>query len=221
MRNLWFTAVAVAGVVFSPLAVAGFNEGVAAFEGEHYEQALAELLPLAQAGDISAMSYVGLVYDEGQDDIARALPWYQRAAARNEPRAEARLGELYDQGKGVPQDTQKALDWYERAAAQGNDEAQAALGDHYHNDLDDSVNAAYYYGLAAAQGNADAQYALGLMLLGERGVPADIPRAWMYFTLAASDSDDAAQARDVLELRMKTADLASGKRQLDAWNRSH
>jgi len=221
MRKWWFTALAVAGATVSPLVVAGFNEGVAAFEDEHYEQALSELLPLAQAGDVAAMSYVGQVYDEGMDDIGHALPWYQRAAAHNEPQAEARLGELYDEGKGVPQDTQQALDWYERAAAQGNDEAQAALGDHYLNDLNDSVNAAYYYGLAAAQGNSDAQYALGLMLLGEPGVPADIPKAWMYFTLAASDNDDAAQARDVLELRMKPAELASGKSLLNQWNSSH
>lgn len=221
MRKWWFsTAFAVAGVA-STTAQAGFSEGVAAFEDEHYEQALAELMPLAQSGDVAAMSYVGMVYDEGQDDVKSALPWYQRAAARNDAQAEARLGELYDSGKGVPQDTQQALEWYERAAAQGNDEAQAALGDHYHNDLDDNVNAAYYYGLSAAQGNTDAQYALGLMLLGETGVARDLPRAWMYFTLAASDSDDAAQARDVLELRMKAADLAAGHKLLDDWHRSH
>lgn len=221
MRNWWLRAIALAGLATPCMALAGFNEGVAAFEDEHYEQALAELLPLAQSGDVASMSYVGMVYDEGLDDIGRALPWYQRAAARNEPQAEARLGELYDEGKGVPQDTQQALDWYERAAAQGNDEAQAALGDHYHNDLDDNVNAAYYYGLAAAQGNSDAQYALGLMLLGEPGVPRDVARAWMYFSLAASDSDDAAQARDVLELRMKPAEMAAGHKLLVQWNASH
>lgn len=218
MRKLWTTTLVA---MVSPLAFAGFNEGVAAFESEHYQQALAEFQPLAQTGDVSAMCYLGMVYDEGLDNIAAALPWYLRAASHNDAQAEARLGELYDEGRGVPQDTQKALDLYERAAAQGNDEAQAALGDHYRKDLDDNVNAAYYYNLAAAQGNVDAQYALGLLLLGEPGVPRDIPRAWMFFSLAATDSDDAAQARDVLELRMKPADLTAGKQLLADWNRRH
>jgi TPR repeat protein len=202
-------------------ARAGLAEGIAAFESERYDKAVAELTPLAQAGNPEAMRYLAEVYDDGLGNVAKALPWYQRAAGKGEPRAEARLGELYDKGHGVPRDTDMALDWYGKAAAQGDDEAEAALGDHYHNDLNDNAMAAHYYGLAAAQGNTDARYSLGLLLLGEPGVARDVSRAWLYLSLAAAELDEAGEARDVLELRMSPAEMAAARKLLDDWKKSH
>ena len=221
MRKIVRVLMAVLGLGMALPASAGLAEGIAAFEAEHYEQAIAELTPLAQAGDPQAMRHLAEVYDEGLGNVAKALPWYEKAAARGEPRAEARLGELYDKGDGVTQDIELALDWYGKAATQGDDEAEAALGDHCHNDLNDNAGAAHYYALAAAQGNTDAQYALGLLLLGESGVPRDITHAWLYFSLAASDVDDAAEARDVLELRMQPAELAAASKLLVDWKKTH
>lgn len=214
--------VMVSGMVVSPAVLAGFDEGVSAFENEDYGTALTEFLPLAQAGKVEAMTFLARTYDEGLEAVDKALPWYQKAAAKGDPEAQTRLGQLYDDGEGVEQDTEQAIAWYEKAAAQGDDEAQYLLGLHYDDDLNDNATAAKYYGLAAEQGNTDAEYRLGLLLLGEPGVSRHAVRAWLYLSLAAeAEHEDAGQARDVLELDMKAPELAQAKKMLVDWKAAH
>src|SRR5690606_10192661 len=55
----------------------------------------------------------------GVTDIDRAVEFYQQAADKGVPDAQARLGDLYDTGKGVPQDRPQAVRWYRKAAEQG------------------------------------------------------------------------------------------------------
>lgn len=224
MRKVMLAAVAAVGMVVAPLALAGFEDGVAAFESEHFEKAVAELTPLAQAGKIEAMTYLARAYDEGLDDLAKALPWYEKAAGKGDPKAQNRLAQLYDDGQGVAQDTDKALDWYTKAAAQGNDDAQVALGEHYRDDLSDNQTAARYFTQAADKDNPDAQYQLGLLLLGEPGVKRSVPQAWMYLSLAAEnadDADEATQARDVLELEMSATETEQARKLLHDWKQNH
>ena len=49
-------------------------------------------------------------------------------AEQGDAEAQYNLGEMYDTGKGVPQDFMMARGWYERAAVQGHADAQSALG---------------------------------------------------------------------------------------------
>ena len=62
--------------------------------------------------------------------VCRATPqaarlWLQKAANKNNPKAELFLGTIYFQGDGVPRDYQQAMGWYKKAAAHGNPERRA------------------------------------------------------------------------------------------------
>jgi hypothetical protein len=83
----------------------------------------------------------------------------QTQAAQGEAKAQSRLGELYRDGQGVPQNYTKARQWYEKAAAQGYADAQLALGMLYYNGLgvpQDYTMARQWYEQAAAQGRLGA-----------------------------------------------------------------
>lgn len=206
-----------------PLPVfAGLNEGIAAYEEGDFDQAVTELLPLARAGDANAMTWLGKTYAEGMDKPAQAVPWYLKAAQKGNVEAQVRLGELYAEGEGLEQDEEQAVFWFEQAAALDDDEAQLALGIHYQESLADNLTALGWFEKSAGQGNADAQYHLGLLLLGEPGVTRQPARAWMFLSLAAEASvDEAAEARDVLELGMSPEELADARRRLQEWQQKH
>jgi TPR repeat protein len=77
--------------------------------------------------------------------------------------AQANLGYLYAEGKGVKQDSAEAAKWYRKAAEQGWASAQANLGYLYAQGKgvkQDSAEAAKWYRKAAEQGDTDAQKAL-------------------------------------------------------------
>ncbi len=198
------------------------DAGVLAFESEQFDIALKEFTPLARAGNARAMGYMGRIL-EAQDKLAEALVWYLKAAQKGNAEAQAALGRLYDAGEGVARDEDAALSWYAKAATQGDDEAQLALGEHAEDDLNDNKTALKWYEKAAAQSNPDAQYRLGLLLIDDdSGVARDVPRAWMLLSLAAEgEVDEAAQARDVLELEMEPVELRSAEKMLQAWKKSH
>jgi len=64
--------------------------GDVAFSVEDYATAYREWLAAANAGDASAMSAVGTLYDTGHgipQDFAAALSWYRRAAEAGDVRA--------------------------------------------------------------------------------------------------------------------------------------
>jgi TPR repeat protein len=64
-----------------------------------------------------------------QEDAAKsAASWYLRAAEAGVPMAQAKLGNCYFAGAGMPRDFPTAQRWYRRAANQGNADAQYVLG---------------------------------------------------------------------------------------------
>src|SRR5688572_23589890 len=76
------------------------------------------------------------------------------------------LGEMYENGNGVPRDPAKAAHWYRLAAKQGLSEAQLSLGVLYENGegvAQSDAEAARWYAGAAEQGNLFAQLSLGIM----------------------------------------------------------
>lgn len=202
-------------------AWAGFEQGVEAFENEAYAQAEAQFLPLAKAGHVQAMIYLGRVKEE-QDKAAEAAPWYLKAAQKGNAEAQTRLASLYEAGAGVAHDQAQALSWYKKAALRGNDEAQLALGEYAEDVLGDEMAALAWYEKAAAQSNAEAQYHLGLLLIADGRVERDVPRAWMMFALAAEQGlDDAERAGDVLELEMEPVELRQARALLADWQKKH
>ena len=62
----------------------------------------------------------------GQDDM-EAVRWYLQAASQGDARAQANLGIMYANGRGVEQDRVEARRWLEQAIAQGSANAQRNL----------------------------------------------------------------------------------------------
>lgn len=80
-------------------------------------------------------------------------------AESGDPQAQAQLGNLYYEGKGVEQNYAKAAEWYRKAAEQGDAEAQFALGRLYQ--VGEGINsnlelAEHWLQLAAQQEHAEA-----------------------------------------------------------------
>ena len=110
---------------------------------------------------------------------------------------------------------------YEKAAAQGNEDALVGLGQHYSNDVNHKISAVPYYQKAADMGNDKAQYQLGLIYLGEKGIPRDDIKAWLYFSLSADTIPESGQARDVLELNMTPENVQAARKALAEWEAKH
>jgi S1-C subfamily serine protease len=63
------------------------------------------------------------MYSEGKGvpkDAAKAVEWYQKAAAQGDDGAQHSLGRMYSEGKGVPRDLVLAYAWANLAAAQND-----------------------------------------------------------------------------------------------------
>lgn len=121
------------------------------------------------------------------DHAAAAAAWRPLAEA-GEPEAQARLGFLYEKGRGVAQDAGQAARWYRAAAEQGHLGGQYSLGRLYelgHGVTRDAAQALHWYRAAARQGHAKGRYKLGLAHAGGSGVAQDYPKAVRWLGLAA------------------------------------
>ena len=95
-------------------AVAGLDEGKAAFERGDYETAMRELLPLAEQGVSEAQLGVGVMYANGQgvaQNPADAAKWFREAAEQGHAQAQFNLASMYSVGRGVAQDNVLAYMW--------------------------------------------------------------------------------------------------------------
>ena len=156
------------------------------------------------------------------DDVITALI---TKADQGDAEAQYKLGLIYRNGQGVPQDYKEVVRWLRLAAEQGLDEAQSELGVRYGNGQgvpQDNKEAARWYGLAADQGYALGQYNLGLMYAKGRGVPQDYIQAYMWYNLAASNSRGdlrllAVKGRNQAAKEMTPEDLSEAQRLASEW----
>ena len=84
----------------------------------------------AQTGDALAMYEVGRMYERGRgtdQDMAKAVAWFQKSADKGQEEARARLGILYFNGLGVTRNVNKAADLLASAANAGVSSAQFYL----------------------------------------------------------------------------------------------
>lgn len=113
---------------------------------------------------------------------------YRSLAEQGDSDAQAALGSLYAQGKGVSPDSAQAAFWYRKAADQGQATAQSALGWLYAEGKgtpEDYVQAALWCRKAAEQGDANGQSVLGWLYFQGKGVPQDPAQAAMWWRKAA------------------------------------
>ncbi|HZD39376.1 MAG TPA: tetratricopeptide repeat protein, partial [Terriglobales bacterium] len=156
-------------------------------------------------------------YERG--DYVQGMKLFRQLAEQGHQWAQRRLGSMYAEGKGVPQDYEEAVKWYRLAAAQGNVPAQYSLGLAHEKGQavpQDYEEAVRWYRLAASRGNQSAQINLGVMYTNGTGVRQDFVRAYMWFTLAAAalsgDSLDAAtKNRDRIASKMTAEQIATAQ----------
>ena len=119
-------------------------------------------------------------------------------ATQGSPWAQTQVGQLYANGRGMPQDYATARGWYEKAAAQGHAGAQTQLGQLYADGRgvpQDYKKARQWWEQAALQGNAQAQFNLGQLYTNGRGMAQDYATARGWYEKAAVQGHAWAQAQ--------------------------
>ena len=97
-----------------------------AYNRGDYATALREWRPLAEQGNMTAQSFIGMMYLNGNgipQDYAKALGFYRRTAAVGFYDAWNDLGGMYARGQGFLQDNVIARMWFNLAASKGNEGA--------------------------------------------------------------------------------------------------
>jgi len=137
----------------------------------------------AEQGDTESQFRLGLI-SETTKDPKRALKWYRMAAEQGHAGAQHGLGQMYLDGKGIPQDHEEGVHWLRMAAEQGFAEAQCLLG-WVSADEHEYAEAAFWLHSAAEQGHAQAQCKLGFMNAEGQGVLRNDFEAVRWFRMAA------------------------------------
>ena len=119
------------GVVEGYYGLAKVAENVGDIETalEHYNKVVED--GTEQFYIASAMVYLGYIYETGdgvEQDGAKAVEWYTKAADSGHTDAMNYLGYIYEHGDVVEQDVAKAVGWYTKAADLGNTDAINSLG---------------------------------------------------------------------------------------------
>jgi uncharacterized protein len=179
-------------------ALAGFDEGIAAYKRSDYALAMQEWKPLAEEGNAGAQNNLGVMYLNGrgvQKDAVQAVQWFRKAAEQGNSDSQTALGVMYRNGVGVLPDYPQAVMWLRKGAVK-NVNAQLILaemylnGDNVQKNITTSVE---LYELAANQGNADAQYSLGVIYRDGSGVVQSYQEAMKWFQAAAQSGHALAQ----------------------------
>ncbi len=115
--------------------------------------------------------------------------------------AQAGLGHMYANGKGVVQDYKKAFELYQKSANQGFAYAQSGLAYMYEQGLgatQDYKKALYWYKKSAEQGEAMGQNNLGIMYEEGKGVAQDYKKAIKWYRKSANQGFSYAKERLII-----------------------
>jgi uncharacterized protein len=111
-------------------------------------------------------------------DYATALREWTPLAEQGNAYAQTSLGQMYNEGQGVPEDDKEAVKWYRLAAEQGVAFAQYNLGTMYGNGtgvIQDYVRAHMWWNIAASSGNKNASK--NRDIVAKRMTPSQLEKA--------------------------------------------
>jgi TPR repeat protein len=158
------------------------------------------------AGGVAALT-------AGHYDVA--LQILKPLADGNNPQAAFWLGDMYEQGLGVPKDTDTALKWYRKSAEAGWTAAAFRLGEIYFNGteaLQDFAKAHKWLEQAAHNGNSAAEVDLGQLYAYGWGVKKDPVRAYVWYEIAAKKGNyEAQRLRDDLIKSMSDGEITEAQ----------
>lgn len=129
MKYFIFSCLAL--VAFSSPVLAGFNEGVAAYQSGNIPLAVTEFRAAADGGHSDSQFNLALMYEQGigvTKDEKEALNWYLKAALQGNMNAQYNLAVLYENGRGCDVNFKEAHRWYREAVVQGDGLAVGNLG---------------------------------------------------------------------------------------------
>ncbi|MCG6901912.1 MAG: sel1 repeat family protein [Rhodobacter sp.] len=191
-----FMAFAFVALIATPIAAQSDEEVAAArlvyIDGD-YATALQVLRPAAEAGNPVAQNLLGDAYDDGngvERDAAKAVEWFEKAAAQDFDKALHNLGLLYADGReGIPSDYARAIEYYDRAVALDYPHSinnRANLHEHGLGGEVDLRTAAELYERAVDLGNPVAMNNLGRFYQKGEAVDEDYGYALYLFWQSAS-----------------------------------
>lgn len=171
------------------------------------DQAIQWYIKAGEAGDRGSQFELGEMYNRMNDfgsssktwsygitdadcDFESAMKWYLKAAKSKYPHPGAmyRIGMLYLEGKGVPQNTQTAIMWLELGAKGGAGWASEALAELYRTGKATQKNTAMALQLLnkeAERGSYEAHRELGMMYYHGEEVPRDFALAFKHLSAIA------------------------------------
>ncbi len=130
------------------------------------------------------------------EDYTVALPLLVRAAEKENPEAQYKLGVMYASGQGVEKNPGRALELFQASAAQDHPGGQTGVGYLYgvgEAVPKDEEEAIRWYRMAVAKEFPAAQYNLGLSYRRGTGVPASDEEAVRLWQAAAAQGNASAQ----------------------------
>ena len=128
IKKIKILIVTVFLTAFGGAVYADFQDGVNAADKGDWKTAFKEWQPLADQGNASAQTLLGLMYANGEGvlkDDKQAVKWYQKAADQGDADAQYNLGWAYASGEGVLKDLSKAKYWIKKAYE--NPDASASI----------------------------------------------------------------------------------------------
>lgn len=190
------TVILLTSFLYATASWADVETARSLFDQGDFKGAVAELLPLAQGGDVDAQYWLARSYD-AMEQPGLAFEWFEKAAENDHADAQRVLGIYYDQGKTVAADSLAAACLYRDSAMRGNAKAQRYLGLMFADGVGvarDDEKAAYWLKRAAAGGNPDAQKNLAHLYYFGVGVDKDRAKAAELYATAANSGIPAAKA---------------------------
>jgi hypothetical protein len=168
-----------------------FTSSLATSGNDIWQSLFKEKLQEAEQGNSNAQFDVAAMYQNGRGvkpDLTKAIEWYNKSAAQDNPKAVSRLNLL----EANEERFKKVL----IKAEKGDAESQYKLGKMYTEGVGVSIDyakATKAFEDAAKQGYAKAEYNLGLHYYEGTGVRKNRVTAYKWFKSAAEQGDPAAQ----------------------------
>lgn len=198
----------------------------------NYQEAEAWLKKAATQNDAEAQFELGMFYldiDSRSKQPEKVIFWLLKAAQQKNVDAQFALGVIYDAGIltkidgewiALFEDREKAIYWYEQASEQGDTDAQSNLGLLYLRQKD-YTQAHQMYKKAAVLGNKNAQLNLGYLYVHGWGVPQNNHKAYLWISLAATDSPMAREALQNLTDKMTSDEVNVASQAAQSCIQSH
>ncbi len=98
-----------------------------AYQKGDFENAKVQFELLAEQGNPSALTHLGVMYQIGlgvDKDIAKAIRFYEAAVEKDYAPGKYNLALMYSEGIGVEKDVEKAFELFVQAARQGHSKAE-------------------------------------------------------------------------------------------------